>query len=50
MKKSFPLSKVYQLLETGPVVLVTTAAKGQPNVMAMAWHTMMALSMVTAQP
>lgn len=41
MKKNYALSKVYQLLETGPVVLVTTAAKGKPNVMALAWHTMM---------
>ncbi len=40
-KKSYPLSKVYQLIETGPVVLVTTSSKGQANVMALAWHTMM---------
>ncbi len=39
-KKSFPLSKVYGLLEPGPVVLVTTAGKDRPNVMAMSWHTM----------
>jgi len=40
-KRSFPLPKVYQLLGTGPVVLVTTSAKGKPNVMALAWHTVM---------
>ncbi len=40
-KKAYPLSKVYLLLETGPVVLVTTADKGRENVMAMSWHTMM---------
>src|ERR1035437_10082296 len=40
-KKSFPLSRVYGLLEPGPVVLVTTARKGCPNVMTMSWHTMM---------
>jgi flavin reductase (DIM6/NTAB) family NADH-FMN oxidoreductase RutF len=39
-KRSFPLSKVYGLLEPGPVVLVTTARKGRPNVMTMSWHTM----------
>jgi flavin reductase (DIM6/NTAB) family NADH-FMN oxidoreductase RutF len=39
-KRSFPLSKVYRLLEPGPVVLVTTALKGKANVMAMSWHTM----------
>ena len=40
-KKSFPLSKVYGLLEPGPVVMVTTARKGQSNVMTMSWYTMM---------
>jgi len=40
-KKSFPLSKVYGLLEPGPVVLVTTVRKGQANIMTMSWHTMM---------
>jgi len=40
-KRSFPLSRVYQLLEPGPVVLVTTAHKGQANIMTQSWHTMM---------
>jgi len=40
-KKSFPLSRVYGLLEPGPVVLVTTAGKGRPNIMTMSWHMMM---------
>ena len=39
--KSFPLSKVYGLLEPGPVVLVTTAHKGKTNIMTQSWHTMM---------
>jgi len=39
-KRSLPLSQVYRLLEPGPVVLVTTARKGRPNIMAMSWHTM----------
>jgi flavin reductase (DIM6/NTAB) family NADH-FMN oxidoreductase RutF len=38
--KELALSKVYQLLEPGPVVLLTTARKGRPNVMAMSWHMM----------
>jgi flavin reductase (DIM6/NTAB) family NADH-FMN oxidoreductase RutF len=38
--KDLPLSKVYQLLEPGPVVLLTTASKGRANVMAMSWHMM----------
>ena len=41
VKRSFPLSKVYGLLEPGPVVLLTTAEKGRPNIMAMSWHTML---------
>jgi flavin reductase (DIM6/NTAB) family NADH-FMN oxidoreductase RutF len=40
-KKSFPLSKVYSLLEPGPVVLLTTAGKTKANIMTMSWHTMM---------
>jgi flavin reductase (DIM6/NTAB) family NADH-FMN oxidoreductase RutF len=40
-KRSCPLSKVYGLLEPGPVVLVTSARKGRANVMTMSWHTMM---------
>ena len=40
-KRSFPLSKVYGLLEPGPVLLLTTAHKGKANVMALSWHTMM---------
>jgi flavin reductase (DIM6/NTAB) family NADH-FMN oxidoreductase RutF len=38
--KEFPLSKVYQLLEPGPVVLLTTAHKGRANIMTMSWHMM----------
>ncbi len=39
-KRAYPLSKVYGLLEPGPVVLVTTHHKGRPNVMTQSWHTM----------
>jgi flavin reductase (DIM6/NTAB) family NADH-FMN oxidoreductase RutF len=40
VKKTFPLPKVYGLLEPGPVVMVTTVRKGRPNIMTMSWHTM----------
>lgn len=40
-KRSFPLAKVYTLLEPGPVVLVTTASGGKRNVMTMSWQTML---------
>ncbi len=39
--KPLALSRVYRLLEPGPVVLVTTARGGRANVMTMSWHTMM---------
>jgi flavin reductase (DIM6/NTAB) family NADH-FMN oxidoreductase RutF len=38
--RNFPLSKVYQTIEPGPVVLLTTADKGRANVMTMSWHMM----------
>ncbi len=38
--KNLPLSKVYRLIEPGPVVMLTTAARGRPNVMTMSWHMM----------
>ena len=38
--RDLPLAKVYQLLEPGPVVLLTTTRKGRANVMTMSWHTM----------
>ena len=40
-KKPFPLSRVYGLLEPGPVVLLSTARKGQANIMTLSWLTMM---------
>jgi flavin reductase (DIM6/NTAB) family NADH-FMN oxidoreductase RutF len=40
VKKTFPLSKAYQLLEPGPVVMVSTSYKGHPNIMTMSWLTM----------
>ena len=39
--KPFPLDRVYQLIEPGPVVLLATAFDGKPNVMTMSWHMMM---------
>ncbi len=39
--KEIPLSKVYRLVEPGPVVLVTTAYKGQANVMTLSYHMML---------
>jgi flavin reductase (DIM6/NTAB) family NADH-FMN oxidoreductase RutF len=38
--KNLSLSKVYQLLEPGPVVLLTTAYEGHANIMTLSWHMM----------
>jgi len=38
--EQLPLSRVYQLLEPGPVVLLTTRGKGRANVMTLSWHMM----------
>lgn len=38
--KELALSKVYQLLEPGPVVLLTTAHNGRDNLMTLSWHMM----------
>jgi flavin reductase (DIM6/NTAB) family NADH-FMN oxidoreductase RutF len=38
--KKLALSKVYQFLEPGPVVLLATAHKGASNAMTMSWHMM----------
>ncbi len=40
MRNALELGDVYRLLEPGPVVLLTTARRGKPNVMAMSWHMM----------
>ncbi|MGA3051467.1 MAG: flavin reductase family protein [Chitinispirillaceae bacterium] len=39
--KEIPLSKTFQLIELGPVVLVTTVNNGRANIMTMSWHMMM---------
>jgi len=39
--KELPLSKAFQLIEPGPVVLVATARDGKANVMTMSWHMVM---------
>jgi len=39
--QEFPLANVYQLIEPGPVVLLTTADQGRANVMTLSWHMMM---------
>jgi flavin reductase (DIM6/NTAB) family NADH-FMN oxidoreductase RutF len=39
-KTSLPLSRVYRLIEPGPVVLVSTMSGSKANIMTMSWHMM----------
>jgi len=39
-KTSLPLSKVYRLIEPGPVVMLSTASGEKANIMTMSWHMM----------
>ena len=39
-KRPLPLAEVYQLIEPGPVVLVSTRSGGRANIMTMSWHMM----------
>ncbi len=40
-KRDFPVSDVRRFLEPGPIVLVSSAWKGQQNIMTMGWHMVM---------
>jgi flavin reductase (DIM6/NTAB) family NADH-FMN oxidoreductase RutF len=40
-KSDFPVSEIRRFLEPGPVVLVSSAFKGERNIMTMGWHTVM---------
>lgn len=43
-KKDFPVSEIRRYLEPGPVVLVSSAWKGERNIMTMGWHLVMEFS------
>ena len=43
-KRDFPLEKIRRFLEPGPVVLVSSAWKGERNIMTMGWHLVMEFS------
>ncbi len=43
-KRDFPVEKVRHFLEPGPVVLVSSAYKGETDIMAMGWHTVLEFS------
>ena len=43
-KLNFPLVEIRRFLEPGPVVLVSSAFKGDRNIMTLGWHMMMGFS------
>lgn len=43
-KKDFPVSDIRRFIEPGPIVLVSSLAKGRSNVMTMGWHTVIEFS------
>jgi len=43
-KRDFPVDEVRRYLEPGPIVLVSSAWKGETNIMTMGWHMMMGFS------
>ncbi|HET9651456.1 MAG TPA: flavin reductase family protein [Usitatibacter sp.] len=40
-KRAFPVAEVRRYLEPGPIVLVSSAWKGETNIMTMGWHLVM---------
>src|SRR5947208_2681478 len=40
-KKDFPVSNIRMFLEPGPIVLVSSAWKGETNIMTIGWHMVM---------
>jgi len=40
-KKDFPVANIRRFLEPGPIVLVSSAYKGETNIMTMGWHMVM---------
>jgi flavin reductase (DIM6/NTAB) family NADH-FMN oxidoreductase RutF len=43
-KTTFPLGQIRRHLEPGPIVLISSAWKGQTNIMTMGWHVMLSFS------
>jgi len=43
-KKDFPVERIRRFIEPGPIVLVSSAWKGERDIMTMGWHTVMEFS------
>jgi flavin reductase (DIM6/NTAB) family NADH-FMN oxidoreductase RutF len=44
IKKPFPVANVRRFIEPGPIVLVSSAYRGDTNIMTMGWHMIMEFS------
>jgi flavin reductase (DIM6/NTAB) family NADH-FMN oxidoreductase RutF len=40
-KRSFPLTKIRRFIEPGPIVLISSAHRGERNIMTLGWHMML---------
>jgi flavin reductase (DIM6/NTAB) family NADH-FMN oxidoreductase RutF len=45
-KKDFPVDEARSLLEPGPIVLISSAYKGERNIMTLGWHMMLGYELV----
>jgi flavin reductase (DIM6/NTAB) family NADH-FMN oxidoreductase RutF len=43
-KKTFPVDKIRRFLEPGPVILISSAYKGERDIMTAGWHMMLSFS------
>jgi flavin reductase (DIM6/NTAB) family NADH-FMN oxidoreductase RutF len=46
LKHSFPVSKVRRFLEPGPIALISSAHKGEANIMTCGWHMMLGYDLI----
>jgi flavin reductase (DIM6/NTAB) family NADH-FMN oxidoreductase RutF len=46
-KKNFPLDKIRRFIEPGPIVMVSSAYKGERDIMTMGWHMMLGFEPAT---
>jgi flavin reductase (DIM6/NTAB) family NADH-FMN oxidoreductase RutF len=40
-KKNFPLAKIRRFIEPGPILLISSAYRGERNIMTLGWHMML---------
>jgi flavin reductase (DIM6/NTAB) family NADH-FMN oxidoreductase RutF len=45
-KKDFPLDESRRFLEPGPIVLISSAYRGERNIMTLGWHMMLGFNLV----